>query len=267
MENFILHQRLRGFALSVLSYRKNFEEYIPIIAPGCTFHFDRHKNGAYYHGVVIDEKTGTIEPVFRGTDGDNVLGQAQAWFTNARIFTGPDGIINGCQEVVEGFLNKYGGYFKNMKTSHSKGHSQGSMCAKILALFVAEQFKNIDLSTFETYADFPAGDKRFENRCMIQHEAGRLHGNFTNLRGDPAGSPKLRNENNPLLDGVDSGTKMMVADVLGPHADSALGLFAHSPRAYCFAKMWDEVKKIELGLPVDNHYLQSISWILWRLKN
>ena len=267
MNEFILHQRLRGFALAVLSYKKNFEEYIPAIAPGCTFHLDRHKNGAYYHGVVIDGKAGTIEPVFRGTDGDNVIGQAQAWFTNARILTGPDGIINGCQEVVEDFLKKYGCYFKDAKTSHGKGHSQGSMCAKINALRVAEEYSNIDLSTFETYADFPAGDQRFEDRCAIQHEAGRLYGTYTNLRGDPAGSDRLRNKNNPLLDGVNTGTQNMIADVLGPHADSALGLFGHSPRAYCFAKMWDEVKKIELGLPVDNHYLQSISWILWRLKN
>lgn len=265
--SFILHQKLRGFALAVLSYKGNFEEYIPTIAPGCKFHFDRHRNGKLYHGVVFDDKTGLIEPVFRGTDGDNVIGQAQAWFVNARVLTGDDGIINGCQEVAEDFLEEYGHYFGNMNRSSCKGHSQGTMVSKIVTLFVAERYQNIEYSDFETYADFPAWDQRGADRWDAQHQSGRVGGTYCNLRGDPAGSPRLRNAKNPVLDGVDSGQSHNIADVLGPHADSPLGLYAHSPRAYTLAHMWDEIKKIEIGLEIDKHYLQSLSWIMWRLKN
>lgn len=262
-----LHPRLRGFALAVLSYCKNFTDYIPFIAPGCEFHFDRHKNGKLFHGVVIDRANGLIEPVFRGTDGDNVIGQAQAWFINGRIFTGDDGIINGCQQVAEDFLNDYAKYFDGIQHSSCKGHSQGTMVSKIVALLVAERYKHIEFSDFETYADFPAWDQRGADRWDAQHQFGRVGGTYCNLRGDPAGSSMFRKTDNPFLDGVDVGQAHNTSDILGPHADSPLGLFAHSPRAYALAFMWDEVKKIELGLTVDNWYLESLSWILWRLKN
>jgi len=264
-----LHPKTVNFALAALSYdEKKFPDYIPFICgEDVKFHFDLHKNGAYYHGVVLNEKTGLITSVFRGTDGDNFAGSLKAWITNFNLFTGPDGIHNGAQEVVADFLKKYWPYFEGSARSSSVGHSQGSMCGKINALLIAERFKNIDVSTFETYADFPSGDKRFSDRCEIQEDAGRLFGIRETVRGDPAESDRLRNSGNPLLDGVDIGTRPTLPDILGPHASSPLGLFAHSPRAICLAKMWEEIRKLEISVKIDEYYLESLSWILWKTVN
>lgn len=266
-KKFEVHPKLKNFAAAMLSYRSDFTDLIPSIFPEAKFHFYRHPNGAFYHGVIIEEKTGIIRKVFRGTDGDNVIGKAQAWLANINIITGADGIVNGCQNVVEDFLKRYGCYYSDSQQSESIGHSQGTICAKIDALFTAEQYKNIDVSIFETYADFPAGDERFLARVQIQEQAGRLFGTRYTVRGDPAEAKEMRNPHNPLLDGEDIGVKGSIPDVLGPHATSLLGLFAHSPRAFCFAKMWEEIRKKEIGNKIDDEYLQSLSWILWRVKN
>jgi hypothetical protein len=265
-----LHPRAHNFAASVLCYDETrFTDYIPFIFPKCTFQFDKHKHGAFYHGVIFDPATRHITAVLRGTDHDkgDVIGDIEAWAVNFCGIPDDDGFHPGFREVVEDFIRSYIMYFRDAKTVTFTGHSQGGGTGKLGALFASERFKNIERTHFEVYADPPSVNKKGSWRFDTAAAAGRMMGIRCMVPGDPIGTRLLRMRKLLLPDGVDVGVTEWLPDVLGPHKDSALSLYGHSPHAYCLAKMWQEIQKKENGIEPDIWYLESLDWIMNRLVN
>lgn len=207
-----------SWVLSALSYdEEKVQMYVGELFPSFTTRFWAHDRGAQFHGIVMDDRTGRVFRVHRGTDGFDNLGNIRSWLTDLRIFAGSDGVHNGFQHYGDRAFNDAKRYLENYDTIYVGGHSQGSGVGQYECCLCVENLtlKHVHADLFAVPPAFEAiGAARFNRHVG----SGKLSCNRFVNRNDPIASPVLRGDR--FFKGVDVGEKQSLPDItkfrLGP---------------------------------------------------
>ena len=251
-----------SWALSALSYdENNVQRRISQLFPPFKTHFWSHNHGSHFHGVVMDRENDRAWHVHRGTDGDNGYGEFLSWLYDANMFFGPDGTHNGFCRLAHTAFDEAKGYLEDYNYLYECGHSQGSGVAPIDSCLCVENltFKHVQCDLFAAPPCFKLiGAVRF-NKHMAD---GKLSCTRYVNPNDPVASSILRNGKSMLLNGVDVGEEVILADIT-PQRLGPIEVLNHSCAQYNAAYMIHLINNCNSVPVLDIKLLAEINeWIV-----
>lgn len=235
---------LNAAALSFISYDEThaIDKILSLWNGDMQPHFVKNADGSHFFGLAVHVPTKIAYVVSRGTDGDDRKGELRSWLNNANVFTGADGMHNGFQVLANTVFNKFKEQLPDYKNIVCCGHSQGAGVSQIVAKLCMENLSKEKQIDFAVFATPPAGKKEFAD-CMQRHFAtGRLTGTRYTLPGDPIASKALRNKKSWICNGVDTGTEVLLPDLISYDIGVA-ELVNHSCRMYTTALLMQCAKE------------------------
>lgn len=223
---------IASWALAALSYDEDkVADHIRELFPEMCLHFKSTKNGCHFYGVAMDDRSGTIYIVNRGTDGYTPAGNFRSWMRNLRLLTGEDGVHNGFQEAGNRVIDDFKMYLYKYETCVVCGHSQGAGVAQYELCLLAEYFPNLKTIHGDIFAAPPAFDNVGKARFDAHVADGRLSLDRYVTKGDPIDSNILRNPRSFLLGGCDVGREIELPTIIGYDLKIA-NVVKHSTRVY-----------------------------------
>lgn len=184
--------------------------------------------GSLLYACAIDEKTGELHIVNRGTAGFGWWGNLMSWCRNANIPTGRDGIHNGFGAASEHIIESFEHQIKDAETVRIQGQSQGAGLTIVESYLIAERFKNVKKIIANAFACPPVFDKKGAAAIMPYIDSGIIELTRWNGHGDPIDSEVLRNEHSIFLDGVDVGNEITLHPIIKFESTPSLHLIQHS---------------------------------------
>jgi len=248
-----INEMLDIMALTFWSYRiKNENEeddFITLVRSelGMEAHVTSFDDGAYLCGVAYRPGSRNVLYKFeRGTGGFDRLAELLSWARNANILKGDDNQCNGPQDEGNRSFDQFKSYIENAQRLIIGGHSKGSRTGQRIAwlscrLKESENLRGLKHVSLYQWAAFPLGDQSFANVMQQYVDSGLLENYLFSMPGDPANSELFHDEDNPFLDGVDTGEIVKLPQVVKSSfykkPDLGLRLIAHSCTIQSFAML------------------------------
>lgn len=184
--------------------------------------------GSLLYACAMDEKTGELHIINRGTSGFTWWGNLMSWCRNANIPTGFDGIHNGFGGASEKIIESFKHQIMDADTIRIQGQSQGAGLTIAESFHIADKFKNVKKIIANAFACPPVFDKKGAAAMLPYIESGRAELTRWNGHGDPIDSEVLRNEKSIFLDGVDVGKEITLYQVIRFESTPSLHVIQHS---------------------------------------
>jgi len=260
-----MREDITAWALASLCYdEENFPGIIELFFKTSRYRMWKKENGSQFYGFVMINDD--IWIFIRGTDGDNLLGKAEAWLSNLNLKKGNDGQFDGFQNVANEVFDNIKRSLYGVGNIYIVGHSQGAGIAQNLVKLVAENIGYADELVFYLYASPPAGNQIFYDRIKVLSEAKKIRGYNYSTPGDPVCSDKLRRKDAVILDGCDIGQNILLPGVITYFSSVPLCTIQHSPQVYTIAMMIREISLHALD-KIDRRVLMDLEAIRVRLVN
>lgn len=238
---------IRAWGLAALIYTKRsatdttFVDYARSLF-GLKVYEKFDSTGSLLYACAIDEKTGELHIINRGTAGFGFWGNLMSWCRDLNIPTGKDGIHNGFGAASEHIIESFKHQIADAETVTEQGQSQGAGLTVIGSYHIAERFKNVKKIIANAFACPPVFDKKGAAAIMPYIESGRIELTRWNSHGDPIDSEVLRNEKTIFLDGVDVGNEIELFKAIKFHPTPSLHVIQHSNTItnLCLMQMFSE---------------------------
>lgn len=225
----ITRETIKSWGLAALSYEElkliDYARRLFDIKMYCKMD-DEHCS--LFAGCGLDESTGILRIVNRGTDGLDSLGNKKSWFRNARIVAGKDGIHNGFGDAADRVVSWFVHQLRDADGIILSGQSQGSDLSLVEAFYIAESFPNIKRIHVDAFSCFPAFNQKGADNFQPYLDSGRVTIRRYDSKGDPSRWPMFRDPKTVLRNGVDMGEGVELHTVIKFSSTLSLKLLPHS---------------------------------------